>query len=296
MTGVALVLPADRAVLAVAGPDRATFLQGLVSNDVARAMQGEAIHAALLTPQGRFLHDFAIAPDGERLLLDTDAAGAEGLRKRLLAYRLRSRATVEILAGWGVALLLGAGARHAAGLGEAPGACAAFEGGVALADPRLPELGVRLLLPPDALEALPRHGWPLRPPSAYEELRLALGVPDGARDMADGLLMENGYDELRAIDWKKGCYVGQEVTARMRYRGLARKRLVPVRIEGPAPAPGSLVMLGGQEAGEMRSSAGELGLALLRLDALEACEGGATLAAGEARLVPGRPAWLAAGD
>ncbi|MBM3626616.1 MAG: folate-binding protein YgfZ [Alphaproteobacteria bacterium] len=294
MTAPILVLPGDRAVLAIAGPDRATFLQGLVSNDVARAMQGTAIHAALLTPQGRFLHDFAIIPDGERLLVDTDAAGAEALRKRLSAYRLRSKATIEVLPGWGVALLLGKDAAAAAGLGADPGACAPFEGGVALVDPRLPALGVRLVLPPEGLAALSRHGWPASPPSAYEALRLSLGVPDGARDMADGLLLENGYDELRAIDWKKGCYVGQEVTARMRYRGLAKKRLVPVRIEGAPPAPGSVVTIGGEEAGEMRSAAGDRGLALLRLEAIEACaRDGAALSCGEARLVPGRPAWLA---
>lgn len=294
MTDIALILPGNRAVLAVAGPDRATFLQGLVSNDVARAMQGAAIHAALLTPQGRFLHDFAIVPDGERLLLDTDAAGAEALRKRLLAYRLRSKATIEVLEGWGVALLLGADARRAAGLGDEPGACAPFEGGVALADPRLPALGVRLVLPPEGLAALARHGWPARPAEAYEDLRVALGVPDGARDMADGLLLENGYDELHAIDWKKGCYVGQEVTARMRYRGLARKRLVPVLVEGPLPQPGAMVTLDGQEAGEMRSTAGDRALALLRIEAIEACaRDGVALAAGDARLVPLRPSWLA---
>ncbi|MFM8678325.1 MAG: YgfZ/GcvT domain-containing protein [Alphaproteobacteria bacterium] len=294
MTTPTLVLPGDRAVLAVSGPDRATFLQGLVSNDVARAMQGTAIHAALLTPQGRFLHDFAIAPDGERLLLDTDAAGAEALRKRLSAYRLRSKATIEILPGWGVALLLGGGAAAAAGLPGEPGACAPFEGGVALVDPRLAALGVRLVLPPEGLSALGRHGWPAGSAADHEALRLSLGVPDGARDMADGLLLENGYDELRAIDWKKGCYVGQEVTARMRYRGLARKRLVPVRIEGAPPAPGAIVTLDGEEAGEMRSSAGDRGLALLRLEAIEACaRDGVALASGEARLVPGRPAWLA---
>ena len=152
----------------------------------------------------------------------------------------------------------------------------------------------RLVLPREGLAALGNHGWPAGSTADHEALRLSLGVPDGARDMADGLLLENGYDELRAIDWKKGCYVGQEVTARMRYRGLARKRLVPVRIEGPPPPPGAIVMLGDQEAGEMRSSAGDRGLALLRLEAIEACaRDGAVLSSGEARLVPGRPAWLA---
>jgi folate-binding protein YgfZ len=173
----------------------------------------------------------------------------------------------------------------------------ACEGGVALVDPRLPALGLRLVLPREGLAALGNHGWPAGSTADHEALRLSLGVPDGARDMADGLLLENGYDELRAIDWKKGCYVGQEVTARMRYRGLVKKRLVPVRIAGAAPAPGEIVTLDGDEAGEMRSSAGDRGLALLRLDKLaEAAAREARFAAGGAALDALPPAWLAADE
>jgi folate-binding protein YgfZ len=119
-------------------------------------------------------------------------------------------------------------------------------------------------------------------------------VPDGSRDLPveDALLLENGFDELGGVDWKKGCYVGQEVTARMKYRALVRKRLLPVRIDGPAPASGTRIMLGEAEAGEMRSSAGGLGLALLRLAAVEkAAADGLPLVAGDARLVPHKPGW-----
>jgi hypothetical protein len=108
----------------------------------------------------------------------------------------------------------------------------------------------------------------------------------------DALLLENGFDELGGVDWKKGCYVGQEVTARMKYRALIRKRLMPVRIDGPAPASGTRVMLGDVEAGEMRSAAGGLGLALLRLEAVEkATADGVALVAGEAKLTPHKPGW-----
>src|SRR6185503_18496273 len=110
------------------------------------------------------------------------------------------------------------------------------------------------------------------PLAEYEALRLELGVPDGSRDLPveKAILLENGFDELHGIDWQKGCYMGQELTARTKYRGLVRKRLLPVEIEGPLPAPGTPVMAGDKEAGEMRSGADGLGLALLRLEHLEA--------------------------
>jgi folate-binding protein YgfZ len=122
----------------------------------------------------------------------------------------------------------------------------------------------------------------------YDRLRLSLGVPDGSRDLPveKAILLENGFDELHGIDWQKGCYMGQELTARTKYRGLVRKRLLPVEIEGPLPAPGTPVMAGDKEAGEMRSGADGLGLALLRLEHLE--DG---LRCGESRLKPHRPAW-----
>jgi folate-binding protein YgfZ len=132
---------------------------------------------------------------------------------------------------------------------------------------------------------------------AYDALRLRLGVPDGTRDLADALLMENGFDAMNAIDWKKGCYVGQEVTARMRYRGLVKKRLVPVRIDGAAPPPGSIVTFDGAEAGEMRSASGSRGLALLRIDALvTAASTGRGFDAAGAVLNAEVPAWLAEPD
>jgi hypothetical protein len=114
-------------------------------------------------------------------------------------------------------------------------------------------------------------------------------VPDGSRDLPveKAILLENGFDELNAIDWDKGCYMGQELTARTRYRGLVRKRLMPVAIEGPAPEFGSALLLGDKEAGEMRSASGDIGLALVRLEAL----GQGALTSGAARLTPSKPDW-----
>jgi folate-binding protein YgfZ len=283
-----------RALLAVGGADRRTFLQGLVSNDVNKASVERAIHAAFLTPQGRFLNEFAIVEHGERLLLETEAAQLADLLKRLGMYRLRSKVTLEPAPDWAVVALIGDAAPAAVGLRAEAGAATAFLDGVAFVDPRLAALGVRLLLPRAALPRLAVCGWAPAPVEVYERRRLALGVPEGGIDLDHALLMENGFDALNGIDWKKGCYIGQEVTARMRYRALTRRRITPVRIDGPVPAPGTPVTLDGVEAGEMKSVLDDRGLALLRLEQLERLQAaGGTLKAGEATLAVERAAWLA---
>jgi len=280
----------DRGVVAISGDDRAAFLQGLVSNDMQAVAADRAVYAALLTPQGRYLHDFFVAAIGETLCLDCEAARRDDLRRRLSIYRLRSKVTLADATGdLAVALLYGADARARFGLGEEPGAAKPWEGGVVYVDPRLPELGARALLPRARIgDILAQAG--LIPGNAgdYDRLRLSLGVPDGSRDLPveKAILLENGFDELRGIDWQKGCYMGQELTARTKYRGLVRKRLLPVEIDGPLPAPGTPVMAGDQEAGEMRSGADGLGLALLRLEHLDA-----ELRCGDSRLKPRRPRW-----
>ena len=281
----------ERGLVGVAGEDRTAFLQGLVSNDVRSVAPDRAVYAALLTPQGRYLHDFFIAAIGETLYLDCEAARRDDLRRRLSIYRLRSKVTLaDAGADFVVALLSGPELRTRFGLPDEPGAAKPWEGGVVYVDPRLAEMGARAILPrAQAGEILARAGLVPGKAADYERLRLSLGVPDGSRDLPveKAILLENGFDELHAIDWQKGCYMGQELTARTKYRGLVRKRLLPVEIEGPLPAPGTTVMAGDQEAGEMRSGVAGLGLALLRLEHLEA-----TLRCGDSRLKPRRPDWL----
>ncbi|MDH3336086.1 MAG: folate-binding protein, partial [Rhodospirillaceae bacterium] len=103
---------------------------------------------------------------------------------------------------------------------------------------------------------------------SYDHLRITLGLPDGSRDMTvdRALLLENGFEELGGVSFEKGCYIGQEVTARTRYRGLVKKRLVPVSIDGPAPEPGTPIICDEREVGEMKSSEGDVGLALIRVE------------------------------
>jgi folate-binding protein YgfZ len=287
----------QRGLLTVAGDDRGTFLQGLISNDINKVDGTRAIYSGFLTPQGRYLHDFFVVGIGDVFYLDCERDRMEDLRRRLSLYRLRARVTLAAAPDMAVVALFGPGTVPALGLQEEPGSARPLHGGVVYVDPRLVGLGVRAVVPHDKVAAF--SGMDFQPASfeAYDALRLSLGVPDGSRDLPieKALLLENGFDELNGVDWKKGCYVGQELTARMKYRALTRKRLTPVRIEGPAPQPGTAVMLDDQEAGEMRSTHGALGLALLRLEMIEQAEkDGRTLTAGAARVMPVKPAWAAA--
>ncbi|MBY0336828.1 MAG: folate-binding protein [Acetobacteraceae bacterium] len=254
----------DRGVVEVSGEDRVAFLQGLVSNDVSRAAPGAAVWAALLTPQGKWLADFFVVADGERLLLEVEAAQAAMTVQKLSRFRLRSKVALRevplaVAAGWG----------------DDP-----RPAGLSYPDPRLPEAGWRALV-----EA------PLPGDGDYDAHRLALGLPDGSRDLEaeQSILLEAGFDELHGVSWTKGCYMGQELTARTKYRGLVKRRLAPVEIAGDAPPRGTPITLEGAVVGEMRSSHGARGLAVLRLPALR---DGTVLEAGGARLAVRIPGWM----
>jgi folate-binding protein YgfZ len=292
MANVEFALLEDRGVLAVSGPDRRSFLQGLVSNDVEKVSSGQARYAALLTAQGKYLHDFMMVEADEAIWLDAEAGRLADLRRRLSIYRLRAKIALDARADLGVAAILGDAALAAIGLTAEPGLAQPFAGGIAYVDPRLANLGVRCILPratarPELLAA----GLGEVDFAAYDRLRLGFGVPDGSRDMIPekSILLESGFDELNGIDWNKGCYIGQELTARTRYRGLVRRRLMPVTIDGPAPAPGASITADGRDVGEMRSSSANLGLAMLRIES--ALEDG-RLSAGTAVITPHRPGWM----
>ena len=282
MTAPSFALLAHRSVIAVSGADRIEFLQGLISNDTTKVSPHHAVWAALLTPQGRFLNDMFVAEEGtETLLLETERERAPGLAKKLSMYTLRSKAKVEDrAASMEVAVVFGAGADKALGIEHA----------VSFADPRLPELGVRLLTKAgEAAALLGSHGFLPATLADYDALRLTLGVPDGSRDLPveKALLLESGFDELNGVDWKKGCYMGQELTARTKYRGLVRKRLFPVQLDGPLPAPGTAIHANGEVVGEIRSGSGNRALAMLRLDAARG-----DLTAENTRIVAEIPAWM----
>jgi len=278
-------LPA-RGLIKIEGPDARDFLQGLVSQDMTRVNETLAVYSAFLSPQGKFLYDFfAFELDGA-LVLDCEAERRSDFFKRLSMYKLRSNVTLNDVSDdfqvYGVLDTLDTTAR---------GQCKALDGGVIYADPRLLDMGCRAVLAKGDTSALESLGLSVGDIEAYEHHRIQLGLADGSRDMSvdKALLLENGFEELDGVSFSKGCFMGQELTARTRYRGLVKKRLLPVKIDGTAPPAGTMLEVDGREVGEMKTSTGDVGLALIRLDTLKddtsfTCAG--------ATLRPQIPAWV----
>lgn len=291
-SGTWVALP-DRGLIAVTGADVCEFLQGIVTNDMETVTDSRAVYAALLTPQGKYLHDFFVFRIGGVLYLDCEAARRDDLMRRLAIYRLRADVALEDASDdFAVHALFGADVWDAAGIAPQEGFAAPFGGGAVYADPRTAALGARAALPPDrAARVLAEAGFAEADHATYDGLRIGLGIPDGSRDMdlEKSLPLEYGFDDLNGVDFEKGCFIGQEVTARMKRRNLVRKRLLPVGIDGAPPAPGTTVQCGDHDAGEMRAILDGAGLALLRLDRL--APDGPDLTAGGARITPHKPDW-----
>jgi folate-binding protein YgfZ len=267
MTAAFAELP-SRALVRVAGPDWRVFLQGLISNDVESLGAGAIRFAGLLTPQGRLLFDLFVIGGQEGCLLDVHAARRDDLVQRLLIYRLRARIEIAAAPGRVAALWNIASAPP----GWSP-------------DPRLVELGFRGvdLEPPQGAQALDE--------AAYDAFRLGLGAPDPARDAQPDKTypIEADFDLLNGIDFKKGCFVGQETTSRMKRRGGVRSRMLPIAFEGEAPPFGAEVMAGSLRAGEVLSGGDGRAMALLRLDRIEGAE--LTVQGRPVKVL--KPVWLA---
>jgi len=276
----------DRGVVKVAGEDARHFLHGLISADVLDLAPGAARYGALLSPQGKIIADFMIAEapaaDGGGFFLDVPRAMAPALVAKLNLYKLRSRVIVEDLSD-----VLGIVAAWDGG--------GAASSGLAYADPRLPALGLRVMVAPHrAAEVAAALGAPLRDAGDYEAQRIALGVPQGGRDFGygDAFPHEADMDQLGGVDFAKGCYVGQEVVSRMEHRGIARTRAVAVRYAGAAPPAGASITAGERQIGTMGSAAQGRGLALVRLDrAADALARGERLLAGNAAIDLVKPDW-----
>lgn len=254
----------DRALLSLSGPGARSFLQGLITNNIEAVRAGNPIYAALLTPQGKILFDFLIAEHGGALLLDVSAPQRDALQKRLTLYRLRAKVEIAprddlaVYASWGA---------------TAPSA-----------DPRHPALGLRTIAPADTSNGT----------GDYLFHRLRLGIPEGADFGQDRLFaLDADLDELHAITFDKGCYVGQELTARMKHRGTARKRLLPIEtLDGSLlPTAGTTITANGRDIGTVSSTYGERGFALIRLDRLDEADNTVTKA-GNTALCVVKPSWL----
>lgn len=280
-------LDQHRGFIRLKGQDAKTFLQGLITNDVEQVSPEKTIYTALLTPQGRYLFDFFISQQDEDLLLDVDFNRLPDLVSLLKKYKLRSQ--VDIVAEESpqtVAYVFGEGALAALDLDPSLG----FTNRFGYVDPRLVALGARVTLTEQMLQdkGLKRADF-----DKFEELRLQLGVPLAGPDLIveKSIPLECGFDELNAIGWEKGCYLGQELTARTKYRGLVRKRLLPVTIKGAAAEPMTPLLFNGEEMGSMRSSYQNQGMALIRLEVLETL-GDGYLTTPDAKVIPHVLPWM----
>ncbi len=244
----------DRAVLRLSGADAREFLQDLVTNDVDKAAPDRAVYAALLTPQGKYLFDFFVLADDDELLLDVAAADAPALAQRLAMYRLRRK--VEIAA---TDLKVGL----------------VWDGGEeGVPDPRDPALGRRVY----SIDPIEENATM----AEYDALRVKLGAPQSGVELVrdETYILEAGFERLKGVDFRKGCFVGQEIVARMKHKTELRKGLCRVSVTGEAPPPGTEVLdENGKIAGTLFTVAGGEGLAALRFDRAEGAmrAGGATL-------------------
>mgnify|MGYP001441410967 CR=1 FL=1 len=285
----------ERGLITIGGTDRRSFLQGLISNDIDLAGPQQAIWAALLSAQGKYLHDFFIIEIGNQFYIDCEASRLMDLGQRLSRFKLRADINLGMAENFSVWALFGTSPAATMGLEARPGLSKSWKGGVIYCDPRTADLGCRAILPnTSAIEELEALGLVFGDLAKYNKRRIELGVPDGSRDMVieKSILLENNFDPLNGVDWDKGCYVGQELTARTKYRGLIKKRLMPVEFDGVTPATGTPISLEGRDAGEIRSVQDNVGLALLRLAKIEeAKESGQPLLAEDTRIIPKLPIW-----
>lgn len=273
----------DRGVIRLSGQDAVSFLQGLITNDVAKLGTDGALYTALLTPQGKILFDFFVVAADGAILLDCALDHVSGLVKRLAFYRLRAAVEIEdlspthtVLAAWG---------------GGAP---PDPEGAPGFADPRHCAMGFRMLAPKDAAAALPADGGKATEQDGYHSHRISLGLADSIRDIGSGELFphECNLDQLGAVDFRKGCYVGQEVVSRTEHRGNARKRILPVSTAGRAARSGDTITAAFKPVGTILSGSGPRALALVRIDrASAALENGDRLEASGDAVQLLRPDW-----
>lgn len=235
----------DRVIIEVSGTDRATFLQGLITNDVVLVEKEHIIYTLMLSPQGKFQYDFFIINAGNSWWIDIDASRADSLIQRLHLFKLHAKVdiTKTDVGVWVSSKVI----------------C----DGVCVQDPRLSALGYRFYSKNTELKEDSKD--------VYENLRLSLGIPDGVNDMVidKSIPLEWGMDELKAISWDKGCYMGQELTARSRYVGQIRKRSFPIEFADAAGFEiGAPLCIKQEAVGELRTFTDNFGIALIRLDAI----------------------------
>jgi hypothetical protein len=285
MTETKIALLPDRGVVSVEGEDAEKLLQGFVTNDMKLLASQPAIHSALCSPQGKIQFDLFVVKTPTGFCLETGRDQTTALVERMEYYKLRAKATIrDVSSDYTVAAIWG-GPYEPRGRGKQP---------ICFPDPRQPEMGYRELVTIGSDWALAGDAADSATADDYHAHRIALGVPEGGKDyvLGDTFPHEALLDQLNGVSFKKGCFVGQEVVARMQHRSTTRKRVVPVVGETPLPESGAPIMAGGVEIGRLGSVAGTRGLALIRLDrAAEFAGKGVPLQAGTVPVEIEIPSW-----
>ncbi len=257
----------SRNLVEVGGPEASDFLDRMITQNTKAASGRAAAFGALLTPQGKIISDFfVVRQENGGFLLDAPAAGAPELRKRLTMFKLRADVTIEASS-----LVV------YAGTGEPPAT------GLVATDPRHPDLGWRLYAPDGSIATNTDE-------ATWQAHRVSLGIPEAGSDLPllDAFPHDLAMDSLNGVDFAKGCYVGQEIVSRMRYRGTARRRPVTLSAEEDLPPAGTEILIGGRVAGHLGSVSGKHGIAILRLDRVRDA-----LMSNEVITVDGRPVSVA---
>ena len=252
----------SRSLVDVTGPEASAFLDRMITQNTEAADGRNAAFGALLTPQGKIISDFLVVrQDNGGFLLDAPATGAADLRKRLTMFKLRADVTIDASP-----LVV------YAGRGTPP------DTGLVAVDPRHPDLGWRLYAAEGAVATNADE-------AVWQAHRVALGIPEAGADLPllDAFPHDLAMDSLHGIDFDKGCYVGQEIVSRMRYRGTARRRPVAISAASDLAPAGTEILIGGRSSGHLGSSSGRCGIAVLRLDKLHDA-----LKAGESVTVDGQ--------
>jgi folate-binding protein YgfZ len=279
----------NRGILKISGSDRLTFLQGLVTNDIAQLTKDKSLYSLLLTSQGKHSFDLFLTAVGDEWWIEADRTRLDELKKRLSLYKLRSNITIDIDSEHHIFCLWGAEAANIFDLANDLGQTQHTPLWHAYVDPRCTELGVRLMINTDHLNGLQQcEDVIIREAEDYRYHRYGLGIPESNSDLLvdKSIPLENGMDELNAISWDKGCYMGQELTSRTRYRGLVRKRLFPVTINGSVDLE-MPITADNVEIGQWRGVCQDRGLALIRLEAIDK-----PLMCGDAKISLSQPIWM----
>jgi hypothetical protein len=290
-----------RSLLTIEGEDKDSFLQGLITNDIKLLKEENSLYSALLTPQGRFLYDFYLIQKDNKIYLECEKNRCEDLKKRLLLYKLKSKVELrDVTESFSVIAVFGETVSPVLELEEKEGATRDFLEGKLYIDPRYRGIGARGFVPHttsfDSFFA--PHKITRANISAYEDKRLTFGLPEGNQDMIPekAIPLESGLQDLHAISFNKGCYLGQELTARTHYQGLVRKRLFPAEIIGPQPDSFAPITRDGEEVGSLRSAHNNKAIILLRIESFKDFEITQNpFQCQTAVLKPFKPAWMVLG-